>query len=394
MLRQSCILFLAVCLFPLTGCRNTAAPISQPADPSSAPTSVQAVEPVPAATATPSLVPTAKAVEMMIAPEGTKSITLQAGQGGPEPPPGFRQTIIHPVGGMEDMNFCETTPDRPTLVSAPTEYEALEKNAPAEKKFLTCGWKDGETVQTTLTRPDGSVETISRPVEVGSGISYSPTMEYGMQLGDYSISFKSPSGELTAVFKILWPTSPGMNKMDTENQYLVYGFKPGERAVILAYHQKDNNMEVNAWQETDVDERGLLLIDDQSGSSDISVVGNESGAVWSRWFIGLLVGDNLYYRQAPACEGAPASRLQPYSLAVVTENEPNNIRSGPSTSAVKIGLLEPGTVLLVQKEQPVCADGYLWWKVAPNGKYQPNGWTAEGKGSDYWLEPYPAPDQP
>jgi hypothetical protein len=39
-------------------------------------------------------------------------------------------------------------------------------------------------------------------------------------------------------------------------------------------------------------------------------------------------------------------------------------------------------------EGPICADGLIFWKVEneliPGGA----GWTAEGNGKEYWLEPY------
>jgi len=33
---------------------------------------------------------------------------------------------------------------------------------------------------------------------------------------------------------------------------------------------------------------------------------------------------------------------------------------------------------------PWCGDEHLWWQVNYNDKI---GWTAEGEGSVYWLEP-------
>jgi ABC-type antimicrobial peptide transport system permease subunit len=35
-------------------------------------------------------------------------------------------------------------------------------------------------------------------------------------------------------------------------------------------------------------------------------------------------------------------------------------------------------------EGPVCAENMAWWKVQYQGQ---TGWTAEGQGTDYWLEP-------
>jgi hypothetical protein len=66
---------------------------------------------------------------------------------------------------------------------------------------------------------------------------------------------------------------------------------------------------------------------------------------------------------------------------------PNRVRSEPKTGDNIIGMLPPGTIVAVL-EGPVCADGLVFWKVhsaiVPGG----TGWTAEGNGTEYWLEPY------
>jgi hypothetical protein len=33
---------------------------------------------------------------------------------------------------------------------------------------------------------------------------------------------------------------------------------------------------------------------------------------------------------------------------------------------------------------PVCSWNYAWWKVSYNGVI---GWTAEGEGATYWVQP-------
>jgi hypothetical protein len=44
----------------------------------------------------------------------------------------------------------------------------------------------------------------------------------------------------------------------------------------------------------------------------------------------------------------------------------------------------PGSSIFAVLSGPQCADGYYWWQVNYNGAI---GWTAEGQGSTYWLEP-------
>jgi hypothetical protein len=67
---------------------------------------------------------------------------------------------------------------------------------------------------------------------------------------------------------------------------------------------------------------------------------------------------------------------------------PNRVRDNPSLSATQIGSLEPGTMVEIL-EGPVCADGLVWWKVSEDEWYGGGvaGWTAEGDGKEYWLEP-------
>ncbi len=84
------------------------------------------------------------------------------------------------------------------------------------------------------------------------------------------------------------------------------------------------------------------------------------------------------------------TRLVPWMQAVVTGapgDPPNRVRSGPGISNAVIAQIYPQTLVKVV-EGPVCADGLVFWKVEnakiPGG----SGWTAEGDGIQYWLEPF------
>ncbi len=90
---------------------------------------------------------------------------------------------------------------------------------------------------------------------------------------------------------------------------------------------------------------------------------------------------------APDCS-AGWTRLSVGSRAVLTPGGlPNRVRSEPEVGDNIIGLLYPGVIVRVLAG-PVCADGLVFWKVEsatiPGGM----GWTAEGDGKEYWLEPY------
>ena len=66
---------------------------------------------------------------------------------------------------------------------------------------------------------------------------------------------------------------------------------------------------------------------------------------------------------------------------------PNRVRAGPSRSEEIVTLLDPGTAVKVI-EGPVCADGLVFWQVESEAIPGGVGWTAEGDGSEYYLEPY------
>jgi len=66
---------------------------------------------------------------------------------------------------------------------------------------------------------------------------------------------------------------------------------------------------------------------------------------------------------------------------------PNRVRSEPVKAENTIAQLQPGTIFQVVAG-PVCADGLVFWQVASDSIPGNTGWTAEGDGTEYWLEPY------
>jgi len=84
------------------------------------------------------------------------------------------------------------------------------------------------------------------------------------------------------------------------------------------------------------------------------------------------------------CPGFLPSRLTPGVWGRVTPGLPNNLRAQPSLSAAWIGQI-PGGGLFRVLGGPVCADNTAWFQVNFSGVV---GWTMEGQGAVYWLEPH------
>jgi Tol biopolymer transport system component len=84
------------------------------------------------------------------------------------------------------------------------------------------------------------------------------------------------------------------------------------------------------------------------------------------------------------------TRLKAGEQAQVTGDPgdaPNRVRAEPNLNAAQVGLLDPGTVVTLLRG-PVCADGLVWWKISEASLPGGEGYTAEGDGKEYWLQPY------
>jgi uncharacterized protein YraI len=85
------------------------------------------------------------------------------------------------------------------------------------------------------------------------------------------------------------------------------------------------------------------------------------------------------------CTGTLPPRLTVGGQGRVTPGAPNKIRSVPTLAGAQIGNI-PGEGIFSVIGGPQCADGFLWWQVNYQGV---TGWTANGDGTEYWVEPYP-----
>jgi|GEM_PF-5966777 len=103
--------------------------------------------------------------------------------------------------------------------------------------------------------------------------------------------------------------------------------------------------------------------------------------------LGAVGGAELILATPPSiesCEGLLASRLQPGDTGrVVFGLGANNVRERPRADSELVTALAPGTPFSVLAG-PACADGFPWWFIDTGNLI---GWTAEGGGDTYWIEP-------
>ena len=108
-----------------------------------------------------------------------------------------------------------------------------------------------------------------------------------------------------------------------------------------------------------------------------------AGIVWGPTGWRVRSGETQTTTEAMTCPGFMVSRLVVGESARVLPGPANNVRENPTRGA---GLLFqiPGGGRFTVLAGPVCADSLAWWQVNYEGLV---GWTAEGQGSSFWLEP-------
>jgi WD40 repeat protein len=80
------------------------------------------------------------------------------------------------------------------------------------------------------------------------------------------------------------------------------------------------------------------------------------------------------------------TRLAIGNLIQLIGNVPNRVRSAPQKGENVVGqFVADETYILL--DGPVCAEGLVWWEIADPRLPGGSGWTAEGDGQEYWLEP-------
>lgn len=110
-------------------------------------------------------------------------------------------------------------------------------------------------------------------------------------------------------------------------------------------------------------------------------------AVLALFIMLLPLVSNIYGQEDPNCPGTPQPRLVIGTQGRVLPGNANNVRDIASRGGTLVGSIPGGEVFEVL-DGPVCADGFNWWQVSYDAF---TGWTPEGSGTEYWVEPYEAP---
>jgi hypothetical protein len=100
-------------------------------------------------------------------------------------------------------------------------------------------------------------------------------------------------------------------------------------------------------------------------------------------FIFILSLSAVRAQNGTTCPGSLPARLTIGLVARVLPGDANNVRDQASRSGAIVGQI-PGNMTFAVLEGPACADDLTWYRVDYNGII---GWTVEGAGDEYFLEP-------
>ncbi len=314
---------------------------------------------------------------------GSMQFNLVAAAGNP---PELRRVVWILPTGYEMMTDCSMHSGLGFVDNPPTDV-TIPGEMYAGTVFASCGWQQNEVVTVVLLHPDGTSETSTVIADKDFGASAFFQFGYNTHLGQHTLILSGTSGSFEHSFTIHAPVTPGMVYANGYDAYF-YNLVPGERVVVGAYIADTNGgfLRLAGWGVFATDTNGQLYVRNNTSGTNLVGLADLSGTLYAQWLLDMNM-PNARAFQVPNCTGAPASRLANSGLARVTlTGGANNLRAQPGTNQSLVGRIQPGGEMVITHEQPVCAGGMLWWNVwARDGSGA--GWTSEGQGSDYWLEP-------
>jgi len=146
-------------------------------------------------------------------------------------------------------------------------------------------------------------------------------------------------------------------------------------------YQQGINRSINVWEDSNTQQvRRIITSESEYG---------EMAVAWLplQWYITDSTPPPPIPTPTPyppgQCPPTHPTVFEPGELVQVSPGPPNNLRATPSVNGRVLGVLPAGTMVTVLST-PVCVDGFNWYNVQYT---HGSGWTAEGDGTEYWLQP-------
>jgi hypothetical protein len=319
--------------------------------------------------------------------------TVNVSLSGKEPLPSGVAAQIE-FGGGGGGGFVDAEP-RPHWIQWPTDLAYPGWGGPSGYPFIACGYRSSGAPRPTLILPGGSrVQQVDSQQPEQTCWSYRVPWSFGMELGTYVLILEHENGKLVFPWRIDYPTGMRASVAVSVDEDLFMGFTPGERLTVRYYADG----KYVATRLIQIGPDGDALVKVQVARSAPFKIEEVDFTIDSYEFHALprIMTPREYYKPGERrglpdpptrCPGAPPLRLALSTKArIISEgNALNSKPSRPSRDATSLRLdTVPTNGIVDVIEGPICAQNVSWWKVDYKGIV---GWTGEGEGSEYWVEP-------
>ncbi len=343
------------------------------------------------------------------------TVTLKIG--GREPlAPGIVASLLY--GGIGGGGDVATPTPTPVPLGPRWEYffdPAVYPSIDAKTALTACGYRTPVALApiATLTYPSGRTESIASSVD-GDCITFPIALSVGQELGNYALAVSHPDGNLNYAWTVDYPPQPSSVTMN-EHAVLLTGFAPGATVTLSFYTQstaKDNTnyvatrpvaigpdgtvvVQINAAASSPLNEKdswNVFTVDSFKGMGNFGhfVKGYvpiahslyDQTARTSPMSAGFFTVSKFSKVDLSGCTQSPKTRLLNVYGGRVTPGDANNLRDKPGGKI--IGAIPGGEFFNIVGGPQCGSDGLTWWKVSYKNL---TGWTPEGQGATYWLEP-------
>jgi len=187
------------------------------------------------------------------------------------------------------------------------------------------------------------------------------------------VAHYQPSADgFEASWLIEYPDGDEILIEDEDGQFELLLPPAGEMIVLLDYGALGNGS-MTLW------DRGLTTPLATTGTDGVNIRDATWGPTQWRWSL----PDDAPTTVTDSCDGLQPRLVVGEVGAVIPGLGANNIRNRASADGAYVGEIPPDGAFRVLAGSE-CVEGLAWWYVNYNGTF---GWTAEGQGDTYWIEP-------
>lgn len=252
-----------------------------------------------------------------------------------------------------------------------------------EYTSVTCGWKKGDVVRTSIQYPNGKLVTQTSVVGgnfatgLGSVVSSMRPM-LDDPAGEYRLTFQGSTGTLVDTVTYRSPRGAHVYWLG-DNRLLLYGFAPHEKVTLVAYDPEGSFLN---WQDVQVKQDGGVVV--STSYPDDSLV-RASGAQTLQ-DLEILLHKGSIETAVEMCTRTRGAQFSYGRAGEAIALGGITMYAWPDSRSKVVGRLQNQERLTIQGDAR-CAEGMRWWQVKTrNGLV---GYAPEADTKSYYLQAVP-----